>query len=243
MNQFSDDYPTGGTAGIKLHENNRVKVLESALTLCPDALPNIGSPLMLGGLAGVSESDAAASTNVIAFDRASIVNVSVIGSNGGNVAVARGDNVYMQSDGTISKVFAYPARFYGVALAPVVSGATTVIPVLIGISEPIVFGATSSRTTATEAVTIEQLNTLYLGLDCSFAGAVALAIPAAASVRPGTRLHIYKSGSAGAITITPAAGTINQGATHATIDADNDEATFEADPLLNNWMLLGSKIA
>ena len=242
--QFSDDYLTGGTAGIKVHDGDRIKVLESALTLCPDALPVIGSPLMVGGIAGVSDNAALASTNVIAFSRGVVVNLSVVGSNGGNVAVARGDNLYMQSNGTISKNFSGTARFYGVALAPVTSGSTTVIPVLVGIAEPIVHGSTlTARTTATEAITVEQLNANYVNVDIQTAGVCALSIPAAASVRPGTRLHIYKSGSAGAVTITPAAGTISQGATHAAIDADNDEATFEANTALNDWFLLGSKIA
>ena len=244
MNQFSDDYLTGGTAGIKVHDDNRVKLLESSITYCPDALPVIGSPLMIGGVAGVSESAAAASTNVIAFDRASVVNLSVVGNNGASVAVARGDNLYMQSTGVINKNFSLTARFFGVALAPVTSGSTTVIPVLVGISEPIVHGSTlTARTTATESITVEQLNALFATVDIQTAGVCALSIPAATSVRPGTRLQIYKSGSAGAITITPATGTINQAANLATVDADNDEIILTANTALNDWTISSSKIA
>jgi len=72
------------------------------------------------------------------------------------------------------------------------------------------------------------------------AGATALAIPAAASV-VGKFLHIKNIAGTNALTITPAAGTINGGANYNSIDAVGDRATFFATG--TNWELITATIA
>jgi hypothetical protein len=100
-------------------------------------------------------------------------------------------------------------------------------------------GATVSGTTGT--VTQAQVDGRSYTVVCSNNGVCALAIPAAAAVSAGTRLIVYKSGTAGAVTITPATGTIAGGANLATIDAQNDRAEFI--PIGTNWVILASTIA
>ncbi len=81
----------------------------------------------------------------------------------------------------------------------------------------------------------------YAYVDMSYAGAAALAIPGAAAVPGNSRIRVLKSGSAGAITITPASGTIAGGATHTAIDATSDTAVFVA--VGSDWKIEYSVIA
>lgn len=74
----------------------------------------------------------------------------------------------------------------------------------------------------------------------SAAGTQAVSLIAAASV-PGAIFTIYKSGSAGAVTITPTAGTIAGAGTYAAADAQNDHATFQA--IGTDWVLIAATLA
>lgn len=103
----------------------------------------------------------------------------------------------------------------------------------------------TALTDATNSITLTaaQLTTGKLvQLTASYAGAVALAIPGAASVPRGHRLYLLKTGSAGAVTVTPAAGSIGDAATHATVDATSDYAIYESDGI-GNWAIYSSNIA
>lgn len=101
--------------------------------------------------------------------------------------------------------------------------------------------ATTSASSTTAALTAAQVSGKHAFITCSYAGAAALAVPAAATVTPGSTFTLKKTGSAGAITITPAAGTIAGGATHTAVDADGDVATFVA--LGTDWVLANNVIA
>jgi len=108
----------------------------------------------------------------------------------------------------------------------------------------VVTSATSSSATPT-ALTVADLRGGTYNLTLSYAGAVALTIPSAGTVQDGALLAIYKTGSAGAITITVAAGTIDShtNTTYAAIDADKDYALFRANQALARWDIVASKIA
>jgi hypothetical protein len=99
----------------------------------------------------------------------------------------------------------------------------------------------TSITGASGSVTAAGLGIGGGAVFCSNNGVCALAIPGGASVRAGTRLIVYKTGTAGAVTITPATGTIAGGATHTAIDAQNDRAEFISDG--TNWLITWSVIA
>jgi hypothetical protein len=96
-------------------------------------------------------------------------------------------------------------------------------------------GATGGAITAAQLAAAQ-----HSSLEMSYAGAAALAIPGAAPSNKGKRIRIVKTGTAGAITITPASGTIAGGATHAAIDADNDFATFQSDGV-SDWVLIADE--
>lgn len=98
------------------------------------------------------------------------------------------------------------------------------------------------NTTNTIAVTAAQLGSAHTRVIASVAGTAALAIPDAGTVPAGTPITVKKTGSAGAVTITPGAGTIAGGATHAALDAQNDWATFVSDGV-SDWMLAEANIA
>jgi hypothetical protein len=62
----------------------------------------------------------------------------------------------------------------------------------------------------------------------SAAGTQAVTLAAAATCRQGTLFILYKTGSTGAVTITPTAGTVAGGATDAAADAQYDNAVYVA---------------
>lgn len=97
----------------------------------PITLVESGDPVVCGQIVGVANQDALQSTDSIVISTRGVYNLSVHGANGsGNVAVAKGDQLYI--DGTtavISKVATGVP--FGKALAAVASSATTVIPVKV----------------------------------------------------------------------------------------------------------------
>ena len=94
--------------------------------------------------------------------------------------------------------------------------------------------------TVTKAQLLSALSKFGI-ITCSNNGVCALAVPGADTVPSGTRMKIIKSGTAGAVTITPASGTIAGGATHAALDAQSDLACFEAQG--SEWVIYYSVIA
>ncbi len=99
----------------------------------PVNLPEAGDPVLVGGcLVGVVNNDALQSTDSIVITTRGVFNLSVQGktTNGGNLAIAFGDRVYIDPataalTGDSTKV---P---YGQALGAVAGGATTQIPVRV----------------------------------------------------------------------------------------------------------------
>ena len=109
-----------------------------------------------------------------------------------------------------------------------------------GAGESPVFATTSASAT-TAALTAAQISGKVASITLSVAGVAALALPGAATVTAGTQVTVKKTGTVGAVTITPAAGTIAGASTHALITAQNDSCTFMA--LGTDWVLLNSVIA
>lgn len=131
----------------------------------------------------------------------------------------------------------------GIALEPC-TAATTSIRVLIQPGAASYFPSSETDSAASVAITVADLRTGYHSVTCSkIDGAVALSIPAAASVRAGTTLRVLRTAHASAITITPASGNIAAAGTHSTLDAINDLAIFVADPVGTNWYIDHSIIA
>lgn len=101
--------------------------------------------------------------------------------------------------------------------------------------------ATMESSASTITVTAAELaNGTYTAI-ASAAGTQAVTLEGGATVKAGTRFVLRKTGSAGAVTITPTTGTIAGGATHASCDAQNDWAVFVSDG--TNWVLESSVIA
>jgi predicted RecA/RadA family phage recombinase len=98
-----------------------------------DGLANSGDAVVVGSIVGVVEVDAAASTDLIAIKTRGVFTLNVQGTNaGGNVAVAIGDQVFIDgATGVLSKNAS--KTLFGVALGAVTSGnLTTNIDVKIG---------------------------------------------------------------------------------------------------------------
>lgn len=110
-------------------------------------------------------------------------------------------------------------------------------PLQTGAANALIVDATN-----TIAVTAAQMGSAHTRVIASVAGAAALAIPGADEVPAGTPLTVVKTGSAGAVTITPGAGTIAGGATHAALDAQNDWGTIISDGV-SDWKLAERVIA
>lgn len=178
------------------------------------------APIALDGIGRVTVN--ANSVNIAAGDF-----IKPTGSAGIGVKANHGDSVCARAlepataDGAIIACEIFPAR------AAVVK----------------VDGTALTDATASITLTAAQLTTgRRVQLTASYAGAVALAIPGAASVPNGYELYLLKTGSAGAITVTPAAGSIGDAATHASVDATNDYAIYRSDGI-GNWAIVSSNIA
>lgn len=115
-----------------LQTGDRIAFVESALVHPTRAggLNVQDDPCVVGAnVVGVAEVAAGATTDLITLRLRGVFNLAVIGANaGGNVAIAAGDKVFI--DGATAVLNANSAKiFFGIALDPVVSGATTTIRV------------------------------------------------------------------------------------------------------------------
>ena len=132
---------TGRSAGDEIsstYEGRHITVLESALThpTHTDGFVDGGDPVLLGNeTVGVALSSAAAATDYITIDTEGIFALVVQGVNdAGNVAVAEGDEVYInRTTCVLSKISNFATHQpFGYALSPVVSGVlTTVVAVKV----------------------------------------------------------------------------------------------------------------
>lgn len=82
----------------------------------------------------------------------------------------------------------------------------------------------------------------HVVIELSVAGASALALPAASAANKGKKITWKKRGSAGAITATPATGTIDGASNHTAADALNDSVTVVSNGA-GNWLIIAEKIA
>lgn len=150
-------------------------------------------------------------------------------------APVRKQKLYLSDDQTVTVAPGYVC--VGVAEKVDTSATTVDIDISQGLQTSVY--AVSSGTAIT--VTSAQVSGKTFTVIASAAGTQAVAIPGAATVVAGTVMIIKKTGSAGAVTITPGAGTIAGGATHAALDALNDVAMFVA--VGTDWVLGPSVIA
>lgn len=99
---------------------------------CTDpTTPNSGDPCIIGQIPAVCTvtEDANGNASVVTDG---VFNLSVKGTSGSNAAIAAGDIVYYVSGNTPKLSVTTSGVRFGYALAPVVSGATTTIPVKLG---------------------------------------------------------------------------------------------------------------
>lgn len=106
-----------------------ITVVDSILTK-PSTRVAAGDPVFVGKLTGVAFNTTTLSTDLVDIQRVGVFNLSVVGTNGSNSAVAIGDELFIaattaQVDKTVANV---P---FGIALGAVGSGATATIPVLL----------------------------------------------------------------------------------------------------------------
>lgn len=130
-------YSTGDEIS-STYEGRHISVLESALAhpTHADGLVDKGDPVLLGDLAvGVALNSASAATDYIAIDTEGIWALTVQGVDAaGNVAVAEGDQVYINKTTCVLSKNAdkNTHQRFGYALSPVVSGVlTTVVAVKV----------------------------------------------------------------------------------------------------------------
>jgi hypothetical protein len=129
---------------------------------------------------------------------------------------------------------------YAIALDPATTKGVRV-RVLIFWTQGAKVGAKASASATDAALTVAEINGRAYTVLLSANGTAALAVPGAEEVCAGTRITVKKTGTAGAVTITPAKGTIAGGATHTALDAQSDIATFTA--IGTDWVLTSSNIA
>jgi len=149
---------TGRSAGDEIsstYEGRYITVLESALThpTHTDGFVDGGDAVLLGNeTVGVALSSAAAATDYITIDTEGIFALVVQGVNdAGNVAVAEGDEVYInRTTCVLSRISNFATHQpFGYALSPVVSGVlTTVVAVKVHF-DPAVLNQTLNYTTTT----------------------------------------------------------------------------------------------
>jgi predicted RecA/RadA family phage recombinase len=111
---------------------NRVREKATRLALpVPDGTKS-GDPLVIGSLPCVAVVDKGAWTTTDASVQTDgSWSFNVIGANsGGNAAIAVGDKLYLQANGTINADSG--GKYFGYALGPVNSGATTKTEVKVG---------------------------------------------------------------------------------------------------------------
>jgi hypothetical protein len=183
---------------------------------------------------GISVAEAASSEGV----GVAVSGFGLLYVDANSVNIAAGDPIKATADGVGVKAGDGDA-YAAIALEPATADGAIIRVLIQQVNSCSVGGATNSTNSIT--LTAAQLSGKVYTLIASYAGAVALAIPGAATVTTGTRFCLKKTGSAGAVTITPAAGTISGGATHAACDAQNDTAEWVA--IGTDWVLIDSTIA
>jgi len=190
---------TGRSAGDEIsstYEGRYITVLESALThpTHTDGFVDGGDAVLLGNeIVGVALVSAAAATDYITIDTEGVFALVVQGINdAGNVAVAEGDEVYInRTTCVLSRVSNFATHQpFGYALSPVVSGVlTTVVAVKVHFDPSIANQRLIYNTVTSGAVSYEWDSTLAGGASEGMNGYFEGHLTAAATG------HVYGLGS------------------------------------------------
>jgi predicted RecA/RadA family phage recombinase len=170
----------------------------------------------------------------VAFDGFGLAEV-----NGATLNIAKGDKLKPSTNGLL--VLAFPGDLYiAEAMEPSTADGDLIrVYIKKGIAAYQTQYTNASATPATVAAT--AFGSGMAVIVGSVAGVQTINIPGGASVKAGTILVTKKTGSAGAMTLTPATGTIAGASTHTAQDALNDTALFFSDG--TNWLLGPNLIA
>lgn len=190
---------------------------------------------------GVATNDAASGEIVTVAIANSVGRIEVDGSSSN---IAAGDPLKANASGIGVKASSGDNTI-AIALEPSTASGDIINCVVTGTNAAIGTTSTGFATVSTTSgtVTAVQLtNASVYTVDTTNASATALAIPGAASVPAGRVLIVKRTGGANAVTITPAAGTINGGASYNALDAVGDAAMFVGDGA-GDWKLMVRTIA
>jgi len=162
----------GRSAGEEIsstYEGRHVTVLESAMVhpTHADGFVDGGDPVLVGNeIVGVAFSSAAAATDYISIDTEGVWALVVQGVNdAGNVAVAAGDEVYInRTTAVLSRISNFATHQpFGTAQSPVVSGVTTTVTAVKVHYDPAVLNQTLNYTTTTSGSYGLALNATLAG--------------------------------------------------------------------------------
>jgi predicted RecA/RadA family phage recombinase len=201
-----------------------------------------GSPVTSGDVVVVGSLGCGVATVAIASTatgNVAMTGVHKLTKYGTSNALTQGQKVYWDTTNGVMNINATGRYFLGYADVAASATATTAYVKLAPFAEDFsgVVGATSSATAITlTAATMAPMHTII----ASAAGTQAVAIPAAADCA-GYVFTLRKTGTAGAVTVTPADDTIASGATYTACDAQNDNATFAA--IGTDWVLVRATLA
>jgi hypothetical protein len=227
---FTGPFNAKATAAVSAY---RAVTLTTAATDFPTAT-HAGTSSVVAGFSTV----AAAADAPVGIANTGVGMATV---NAASVNIAAGDFLKVGTSAGILIKASTGETFCARALEPAtVDGTEIKIQILVN-GQSVVANSGSTISGASGSLTVADIDGKSYTLLSSNNGILALSIPGAASVAAGTRLIVRKTGTAGAVTITPAAGTIVGGATYAAIDAQNDHAEFI--PVGTQWVILTSTIA
>lgn len=231
-NMFVDSRQYSGAATAAVTKNRAAKQGTTANEDFKFTLAGVGE-----AACGIFVTSAASGEFVqVAFDGFGLAEVN---ANGAANNIAKGDKLKPSTNGVLVK--ALPGDLYiAEAMEPATTDAAYIrVYIEQGVTSYQTQYTDASATPATVAATALGSGTAVIV--ASVAGIQTVNIPGGASVKAGTLILVKKTGSAGAVTLTPATGTIAGGATYATLDAQNDMAFFFSDG--TNWLLGPNNIA
>lgn len=225
-----------GTATAAITSNRIVKLATTAKEATRFTTAGAGEVAFGVAIVGVNSGDQVAVATAGAFVRLTV--------DGSGSAIAAGDPLKSDSVGRGVKA-ATSDNQIAIAMEPSTAAGDNILVLVTGPNAAIGTTSTGFATVSTTSgtVTASQLTiaSLYT-VDTTNASATALAIPGAASVPAGRALMVKRTGGANAVTITPAAGTINGGASYNALDAVGDCAIFVSDGV-SDWKLMVRTIA
>jgi len=188
---------------------------------------------------GVSVDDADAAADPVAIEGAG--KIGMLEVNGADSNIAAGDYLKPTTAGVGIK-----AASGDVAGAIAMEPATADGDIIrVAITGPWVVGTPAAGeikmlyvdADGTAAITASHLTASVVPVELSFAGVVAVSIPAVTEATNGTIVRIHRTG-AGVVTITPASGTIGGSATHAQLDTSGQVLELWGDYANTDWKVI-----